>query len=47
MTRFIDADEFGTSPVPKLPDEHRPFYLAAAAVAVGIVSFVALLLLPS
>ena len=47
MTGFIDEDEFGTDPVPTLPDENRPLYLAAAAALIGIVSFVALLLLPS
>jgi hypothetical protein len=47
MTVFIDKDEFGPDPVPTLPDENRPLYLAAAAALIGIVSFVALLLLPS
>jgi hypothetical protein len=30
-----------------LPDENRPLYLAAAAVVIGLISFVALLRLPS
>jgi hypothetical protein len=47
MTAWVNADEFGDEPVPKLPDENRPLYLAAAAASIGIVSFVALLLLPS
>lgn len=46
MTAWVDADEFGAAPVPELPDERRPFYLAAAAAAIGVVSFVALLALP-
>jgi uncharacterized membrane protein YidH (DUF202 family) len=46
MTAWVDADEFGGSPVPALPDERRPFVLAAAAVLIGVVSFVALLALP-
>jgi uncharacterized membrane protein YidH (DUF202 family) len=47
MTGFIDKDEFGPDHVPTLPDENRPLYLAAAAALIGIVSFIALLLLPS
>lgn len=46
MTAWIDADEFGEEPVPPLPDESRPLYLAAAAVVIGVTSFIALLLLP-
>ena len=45
MTAWVDADEFGTGPVPKLPDENRPLYLGAASAIIGVVSFVALLLL--
>jgi uncharacterized membrane protein YidH (DUF202 family) len=47
MTAWVDADEFGAEPVPELPDENRPIYLAAAAVVIGLISFVALLRLPS
>jgi uncharacterized membrane protein YidH (DUF202 family) len=47
MTAWVDADEFGTAPVPDLPDENRPLYLAAAAVVIGLISFIALLRLPS
>jgi uncharacterized membrane protein YidH (DUF202 family) len=47
MTAWVDADEFGAEPVPELPDENRPLYLAAAAVVIGLISFVALLRLPS
>jgi len=47
MTSFIDEDEFGTGPAPKLPEENRPLYLASAAIVIGIVSFVAPLLLSS
>jgi hypothetical protein len=46
ITAWIDADEYGTEPVPKLPDENRPLYLAGAAALIGVISFVALLLLP-
>jgi uncharacterized membrane protein YidH (DUF202 family) len=47
MTAWVDADEFGAEPVPELPNENRPRYLAAAAVVIGLISFVALLRLPS
>ena len=46
MTAWIDADEFGVGPVPELPDENRPLYLGAVAAILGVISFVALLLLP-
>lgn len=46
MTAWADADEFGSEPAPKLPNENRPLYLAAAAAVIGVISFVALLLLP-
>ncbi len=46
MTAWADGDEFGAGPVPTLPDERRPYRLAAAAAVIGVVSFVALLLLP-
>ena len=47
MSTWVDTDEFGSESVPRLPDENRPLYLAAAAEAIGIVSIIALLLLPS
>ena len=46
MNAWADADEFGSEPAPELPNEKRPFYLAAAASVIGVISFVALLLLP-
>lgn len=46
MVAWVDADEFGTNAAPRLPDERRTDYLAAAAVVIGVVSFVALLRLP-
>lgn len=46
MTAWVDADEFGAAPAPELPDERRPFYMAGAAALIGVVSFVALLMLP-
>ena len=47
MTAWVNADEYETDPVPELPNENRPLYLAIAAVIIGAVSFVAMLLLPS
>jgi hypothetical protein len=46
MNAWINADEFGTASAPVLPHERRPLLLAGAAVVIGVVSFVALLLLP-
>jgi hypothetical protein len=43
MTRLVDLDEFGAGPVPELPDEQRPLWLAVAAMIIGVISFVALL----
>jgi hypothetical protein len=47
MTAWVDVDEFGAVPAPQLPDENRSVYLAAAAIVIGLISFVALLGLPS
>ena len=46
MTAWVDVDEFGAGSVPQLPDENRSLYLGSAAIIIGVVSFVALLLLP-
>ena len=46
MNAWADADEFGEDPAPELPNERRPLYMAAAAVVIGGVSFISLLLLP-
>jgi hypothetical protein len=46
MTAWIDADEYGSGAAPRLPVERRTDYLAAAAVIIGVVSFIALLGLP-
>jgi len=46
MSAWADADEFGSGPAPELPNEKRPLYLAAAAMIIGVISFIALLLLP-
>jgi hypothetical protein len=46
MTAWVDADEFGVEPVPQLPDENRPLYLASAVVVIGVISMIALILLP-
>jgi uncharacterized membrane protein YidH (DUF202 family) len=47
MIAWVDSDEFGSESVPQLPDENRWLYLAAAAIVIGAVSFIALLRLPS
>jgi hypothetical protein len=47
MITWVNADEFGVEPAPALPDENRPRYLAAGAIVIGFISFIALLLLPS
>jgi uncharacterized membrane protein YidH (DUF202 family) len=46
MNAWADADEFGGGSAPALPNERRPLYLATAAVVIGVVSFISLLLLP-
>jgi hypothetical protein len=46
MNAWADIDEFGSEPAPELPNEKRPFYLSAAASIIGVISFIALLLLP-
>src|SRR3954452_2598046 len=45
MIAWVDTDEFGTATAPELPDEQRPLYMAIGAVVIGIISFVALLVL--
>ncbi len=45
MVEFVNADEFGRDQTIALPDETREEYLAIGAIAIGLVSFVALLLL--
>jgi hypothetical protein len=47
MEAWVDADEYGSRPTPELPNENRTLHLAAAAVVIGVVSFVAMLLLPA
>jgi uncharacterized membrane protein YidH (DUF202 family) len=43
MVAWVNADEFGNGPAPELPQERRLYYLAAAAVIIGVISFVALI----
>jgi hypothetical protein len=43
MVASVNTDEFGSGPVPGLPQEQRLYYLAAAAVILGVISFVALI----
>jgi hypothetical protein len=45
MVEFVNADAFGDQEAPALPDEKRAEYLAMGAIVIGLVSFVALLLL--
>jgi uncharacterized membrane protein YidH (DUF202 family) len=45
MIVWVDTDEYGTAAAPELPDEQRPLYMAIGAVVIGIISFVALLVL--
>lgn len=45
MVEFVNADAFGEQEAPGLPDEKREEFLAMGAIAIGIVSFVALLFL--
>lgn len=46
MVEFVNSDEFGDAATPPLPDEMRDEYVAIGAVAIGAMSFVALLFLP-
>ena len=45
MVDFVNADEFGAGEIPALPNEKREEYLAGVAIAIGVVSFLALLVL--
>ena len=45
MVEFVNADAFDDEEAPELPNEQRSEYLAMGAIAIGLVSFVALLLL--
>jgi hypothetical protein len=45
MIAWVDTDEFGTATAPELPDEQRPLYMAIGAAVIGIIAFVALLVL--
>jgi uncharacterized membrane protein YidH (DUF202 family) len=44
MAAWVNADEFGKGPAPELPNEQRLYYLSAAAVILGVIAFVALLI---
>ena len=46
MTAWVNTDAFGDRAPPPLPEERQLMGLAIAAVVIGVVSFVALLLLP-
>jgi uncharacterized membrane protein YidH (DUF202 family) len=46
MTVWVNADAFGEGTAPPLPDENRLFVIAIGAVIIGVVSFIALLMLP-
>ena len=45
MVDFVNANEFGAGEIPRLPNEKREEYLAGIAIAIGVVSFLALLVL--
>jgi uncharacterized membrane protein YidH (DUF202 family) len=45
MVDFVNADEFGAGEVPELPNEKREEYLGGVAIVIGVVSFLALLVL--
>jgi uncharacterized membrane protein YidH (DUF202 family) len=45
MVNFVNADEFGTGAAPRLPNEKREVFLAGAAIVIGSLSFLALLIL--
>ena len=47
MVAWVDRDEFGDEPAPELPNEERARNLGIAAVIIGLVSFVALLVAPA
>lgn len=44
MTAWVDDDEFGDLPKVTLPDDGRWLAMAAAAIVIGLISFVALVL---
>ena len=45
MVVFVNADEFGAGEAPELPNEKREEYLGGVAIVIGVVSFLALLVL--
>ncbi len=45
MIAWVDTDEYGSAPTPELPDDQRPLHIAIGAAVIGIISFVALLVL--
>ncbi|MFT4040667.1 MAG: hypothetical protein QM692_20980 [Thermomicrobiales bacterium] len=45
MVAFVDRDAFGDEAAPAMPDAARQEIVAYAAIAVGVISFVALLFL--
>ena len=46
MTTWVNADAFGDRASPPLPEERHMMRFAIGAVVIGVVSFIALLLLP-
>jgi hypothetical protein len=44
MVAWIDADEFGPDPAPAMPGQGAVYVQAIAAVIIGIISFLSLLL---
>lgn len=45
MTAWVDVDEFQSMPAPPLPDERRSVLLAVGAITIGVISFIALLVI--
>ena len=46
MTAWVDAEEFASLPAPELPNERSSVVVAGSAIAISLISFIALLLLP-
>ena len=45
MTVWVDNDEFGSAEAPQLPNELRSTLISGAAMGIGLVSFIALLII--
>jgi hypothetical protein len=45
MAAWVDDDEFGSTEAPKLPNELRSILISVVAMGIGLISFIALLLI--